>query len=281
MAGDLSVTALYTSQVWVWGNLPNADLFATRDAKRVFDATNAALAVGGIFGSQQWAPLRVALLHRHLIIDHLVGEARPVRVIELAAGLSRRGATVSADPKVHYVEIDLPEMVENKRALLEKTAAGRGVLARENFELVAGDVAKIELDRFVVPGQPVFVIAEGLLMYLDGYARRTLFGKLGGLAQLTGEVAFAFDLVPSQEEVAAGRVGRLLESAMKLFTNGRTFERDAKSREQVREELATAGFSESSAISAYDVATEWKLPHARTPANMVVFSGRAVPASRG
>src|SRR5262249_32888522 len=41
--GDLSVTALYTSGVWTWGGLSYAHLYATTDAKRVFDATNAAL----------------------------------------------------------------------------------------------------------------------------------------------------------------------------------------------------------------------------------------------
>src|SRR5438128_8918842 len=45
--GDLSITALYTSAVWAWGRVPCAHLLATTDAKRVFDVTNAALAVTG------------------------------------------------------------------------------------------------------------------------------------------------------------------------------------------------------------------------------------------
>jgi hypothetical protein len=56
MEGDLSVTALYTSQVWAWGGLPYAQLFATAEAKRVFDATNAALAAASLFKKR--APLR-------------------------------------------------------------------------------------------------------------------------------------------------------------------------------------------------------------------------------
>jgi hypothetical protein len=47
--GDLSVTALYTSQVCAWGGLSDAHLFAGSDAKRVFDATNAALAAARMF----------------------------------------------------------------------------------------------------------------------------------------------------------------------------------------------------------------------------------------
>ena len=138
-AGDLSITAQYTSAVWAWGKLPCAELFATRDAQRVFDVTNAALAAASVLSRR--TPLRYALLHRHAMIDHVVREAAPRRVLELAAGLSRRGATLSADAGLHYTELDLPAVVAKKRELLERTAAGRAVLARGNFELVAGDVA--------------------------------------------------------------------------------------------------------------------------------------------
>lgn len=276
--GDLSVTALYTSQVWAWGKLPCADLFATAEGKRVFDATNAALAVSKALGRQPWAPLRVALLQRHLMIDHLVADAPRPRIIELAAGLSRRGATLSRGTQ--YVEIDLPHVVDRKRALLEQSPLGRAVLERATYELVAGDVSTIELDRFIVRDQPVFVIAEGLLMYLDGYARRNLFAKLAALAELTGELHFVFDLVPAREEPPAGRIGNLLGAAMKKFTGGQTFERDAHTREQVLRELATAGFVEQRAIASYDVAAAWHLPHAWERANMIVFSARAVRSTR-
>src|SRR5438445_7842065 len=165
--GDLSITALYTSAVWTWAGLPCSHLFATPDAKRVFDVTNAALAAANVF-RRGHAPLRYALLHRHAMIDELLRASKLRRVIELAAGLSRRGATCTADARVRYVEIDLPEVIAKKRALLERTDEGRVVLARPNFELVAGDVMEVEL----VADEPVFVIAEGLVMYLDAAARR-------------------------------------------------------------------------------------------------------------
>jgi hypothetical protein len=60
--GDLSPTALYTSQVWVWGGLSYAHLFASPDAKRVLDATNATFAAARMF-NHKLAPLRHSLLH--------------------------------------------------------------------------------------------------------------------------------------------------------------------------------------------------------------------------
>jgi O-methyltransferase involved in polyketide biosynthesis len=262
---DLSITALYTSAVWAWGRVPCAHLFATTDGKRVFDVTNAALAL------TRAAPLRYALLHRHAMIDHLVRAAKVTRVIELAAGLSPRGAAFTADPNVRYTEIDLPAVVARKRELLASSDEGRAVLARPNFELVAGDVETVELDA----SEPVFVIAEGLAMYLDAAARGRLFAKVRRLADLAGDVRFAFDLVPTNEEPAPGLTGRMLEAAMKRFTGGRTFERDARTRAGVIGELSAAGFDETEATSSADVASSWQLPEASRRTLMVVFTARA------
>ena len=254
---DLSITALYTSQVWAWGQLPCAQLFASRDGKRVFDVTNAVLGV-----LRRGTPLRFALLHRHAMIDHLVAAWQPTRVVELAAGLSRRGAALSADPALHYVDVDLPDVVAHKRRLLERSVVGREVLSRDNYALVAGDVETFELPACDV------VIAEGLAMYLDASARRRLFARV---AALPG-VRFVFDLTPTEEEPKPGVTGRVLEAAMKRFTNGRTFERDARTREAVLAELRDAGFADAHAIAASEVAAAWSLPHAERVTPTVVFT---------
>ncbi|MDB4958982.1 MAG: hypothetical protein JWO36_6551 [Myxococcales bacterium] len=274
MEGDLSVTALYTSQVWSWGGLACAELFATTEAKRVYDVTNAALAAASMF-KRGGSPLRYALLHRHTMIDHLLRASGVRRVVELAAGLSRRGAAVSADAGVDYTEIDLPRVIARKRELLERTTEGRAVLARPGLHLIDGDLETVALEPFVAAGEPVFVIAEGLLMYLAAEARRSLFAKVRALAERAGELRFVFDLVPQSEEPAPGAVGRALEAAMKRFTGGRTFERDARTREAVLGELRGAGFSDCEAIGAGSVARAWQLPHPDQQTNTVVFTSRA------
>ncbi|MGE5182705.1 MAG: class I SAM-dependent methyltransferase, partial [Acidobacteriota bacterium] len=246
---DLSVTALYTSQVWAWAGLPCADLCATRDAKRVFDLTNLALAIA------RKPPLRVALLHRHLMIDHLLREAGCRRVVELAAGLSTRGARTTG---VEYVEVDLPAMIARKRELLARSERGREVLAR--VKLVEGDVTQLELAPLVAPGKTL-VIAEGLVMYLRGDARRALFARLAALATICGELELVFDLVPAADEPPPGLAGRALEAAMKRFTGGQSFERDARTRAGVLDELRAAGFATARAYASRDVARAWQLPH--------------------
>ncbi|HET9992642.1 MAG TPA: class I SAM-dependent methyltransferase [Kofleriaceae bacterium] len=253
MAGDLSVTALYTSQVWVWGGLSGAELFATADAKRVFDVTNAVLGLARL-ARPDLSPLRYALLHRHAMIDHLLGQ-HSGSVLELAAGLSRRGAA-NCETRA-YTEVDLPPVISKKRELLERTPEGRAVLAK--LTLIAGDVTTAQLP----PAD--LAIAEGLLMYLDGDARRRLFAAIPAPRLI-------FDLVPQEEEPRPGRIGKLLERAMKRFTGGRSFERDARTRDQIIAELHAAGFPDVTAYSSSDVATAWQLPHPERKTTMVVFS---------
>ena len=121
---------------------------------------------------------------------------------------------------------------------------------------------KVELS-----GAASFVIAEGLMMYLDRAARRELFARVLPVAQ-----TLVFDLVPRTEEPEPGVVGRVLEAGMKRFTGGRTFERDAPTRASIVDELRETGFTDVRAISSRDVAQAWQLPHADRPTTMVVFS---------
>lgn len=270
--GDLSMTALYTSGVWTWARLSHAHLFATIDAKRVFDATNAALGIASVL-KRGHAPLRHSLLHRHEMIDHLLRASGVRTVIELAAGLSRRGAAVTEDPRVRYTEIDLPHVIERKRELLQRSAEGKAVLARPGLQLIAADVETVELEAYRVRDEPVFVIAEGLMMYLPAVARRALFAKIRRL----GDVRLVFDLVPTSEQAPPGVTGRVLEAAMKRFTRGRSFERDARTRDDIIEELA--GWDPIEAIASTDVAHAWKLAGPDLKTEMVVFSAvsRATP----
>jgi O-methyltransferase involved in polyketide biosynthesis len=232
---DLAITALYTSGVWTWAKLPGAELLASRDADRVFAVTNAALAF-----ARRKPPLRDALLARHRTIDAAAREA--ARVVELAAGLSPRGAELCA--RAEYIEIDTLAMIAKKRELLGRTPEGRAVL--ERLQLVAGDATALELEPLAPPG--TLVIAEGLCMYLPPAARRALAARL---AACPG-VRFVFDLVPAREEPSPGLAGRVLAAAMKRATGGATIERDLATRDDVIAELRAAGFASACAIAGAD-----------------------------
>lgn len=268
--GDLSVTALYTSQVWAWGGLSQAHLFASPDAQRVFDGANAALAAART-PDHEFAPLHHSLLHRHAMIDHLLSASGYRQVIELAAGLSRRGAATTSDVQVRYTELDLPHVVRHKRQLLQRTDEGRAVLARPGLRLVEGDVETVALEPFVRPGEPTFVIAEGLMMYLTAEGRRRLFAKVSRLAAMTGELRLVFDLVPTSEDPDPDILGGMLKAA----TGGRGFERDTGTRDDIVTALREAGFDDIEVVTSSDIAREWNLPDPDQRTLVVLFIARA------
>jgi len=274
--GDLSVTALYTSATWSWGALPNAHLLDHKDARRVFRVVNAVLGVTRPFIGLK-SPLPITLLHRHTLIDALLGASGARRVLELAAGLSRRGVTFSAEPDIDYVEVDRESVLATKRDLLSRTEAGRAALARPNFRLVAADVERTPLETLSpVDGAPLFVIAVGLVVYLEAEAQRSLARAVA--TRLTdGGGTFVFDFVPPSELPAPGRVSRGLEWAMKRATGGRSFVKDERTRDEVARDLAFAGFDRVEILEPRDVARLWGLPHPDVATQQVVFVAHKNP----
>ncbi len=270
--GDLSITALYTSECWAWGGLPGAELLRSDDGKRVFGVVNVALAAARPFLSSP-SPLPEGLLHRHVLLDRLVAEARPSCVVELAAGLSRRGVTLSAEPSLAYVEVDLPAVLARKRELLGRTEAGRAALARPNLALVEADVRDADFGALARGEGPLAIVAEGLLVYLPAEAQRSLFARAAAVVRARGGL-FAFDLVPGPEEPPPGAAGRALSGLMKRFTGGQTFVRDARTRDDLLAELREAGFASAEAIEPSAVAAARGLPFPGVRTRQVVFAAR-------
>jgi O-methyltransferase involved in polyketide biosynthesis len=274
--GDLSVTALYTSAVWRWGGLPNAELVEHPRARGVFHAVNGTLALTRPFVGGG-APLRVALLHRHTLIDALLRASGMRSVVELAAGFSRRGLSFSADPGIAYLEVDRESVIATKRELLSRTESGRAALARANFVLRAADVADASFDDLAPDDDaPLFVIAEGLFMYLEAEAQRSLAASIASRLSLGGGT-LVFDFVPPCEQPAAGPVGRGLEWLMKRFTNGQAFAKDPRTRDDVIADLRAAGFDDVEAITPSSVARSLQLPYPDAATRQVVFVARVSP----
>lgn len=267
--GDISITALYTSGVWSWAGFSGAELLASKDGRRLFKLVNAVLGVGRLFRRRSPA-LRYTLLHRHAIIDHLVSASGPKQVLEVAAGLSRRGVAFSADPALSYVEVDLAAVVATKRALLERSEEGRAVLARPNFTLEVGD-AREPLERFVrVEGGPLTVVMEGLMIYLEQPERVALWERVVGLLGSFGG-CFVFDLVPPAEEPKPGFFGRLLGWIFRRSTKGGSFAKGRITREELVASLRAVGFGQVDVYEASSPPPGLTLPSPDAPSKIVVF----------
>jgi O-methyltransferase involved in polyketide biosynthesis len=268
----LAITALYTAQTWKWARLDGAELFGTWSGRDVFNATNLALAIAHLF-RRDLPSLRHSLVQRHTMIDRLLAESGCAQVLELGAGLSRRGASVTIDPRLRYVEVDLPVVVAKKCKLLARSKQGREVAARDNFVLVGADLRTLDLAGLVAPG-PVFVIAEGVMMYLDSERQSELWSRIAALfAERPGSV-LTFDLVPFCEQPKPGAVGRMLERLFKRFSRGATFAFDDRTRQDIVTQLRTCGFQSIDLYEPASAPPRWQVPFLTARTQTLVFTAR-------
>jgi len=269
---DLSITAKYTAHCWKFGKFECAELLDTEEAKLVFDVTNAVLDLT----SGKAAPsLPHSLVQRHTIIDRLLSDwllqqGGSGQVVELAAGLSARGVRFTANPDVSYTEIDLPSVLGRKRELLARTPAGQDVALRPNLRFVTGDLTHLDLEPLVDPARPVFLIAEGLFMYLRADAQRVLWRRLASLCAQPSS-ALVFDLVPACEEPQASRAGKVLDLGLRIVTGGRTFAKDERTRADLSSDLVEAGFDSVTHHDPSGNLEYWNLPHTRVATKQLVF----------
>lgn len=278
--GSLSVTALYTAGAWAWSARPGAALYASQATRRVFGTVNGVLRIASWF--VRGAPsLRHGLVQRHVMLDAVVREALAQghgQVLELAAGLSPRGAAFTDDGDVRWTEVDLPPVVTYKTALLQRTPAGREVLERPHLRRVAADLRTAELPDLVQPDGPVVVLAEGLLMYLDDPQRQDLFARIATLLDTHGGV-LAFDLVPPAEKPPSGWISRLLGAWMRRFTGGEGLSESPTTTDAVLQELADAGFDTPRSLTPAEAPTAWAVPHLDIRTEQRVFVASRTPRS--
>jgi O-methyltransferase involved in polyketide biosynthesis len=265
---NIPPSALYTAATWQWGKLPGAELVTPPNARPVFRVVNACSSLYRLL-NPNWHSLKHTLLHRHAGIEHLMRESNCSQVIEIAAGFSPRGTACSADPSVRYFEVDLPPVVAAKRALLQSTPAGQGVLRRENFALLEGDVTAMDWTKFAV--SPSFVITEGLMMYFERAMQMPIWrGIAEFLRGNRGE--YVFDYLPVPDEPRRSVAGRFLSRLR--GTQRRAFARDGRNRDEIADDLRAAGFEHVAVHSSADFASAWNLPHAMAHTRVILYRCR-------
>jgi len=114
--------------------------------------------------------------YRYWSVDKALEMLPITNVLELASGFSFRGLEMAREKKVHYIDIDLPEIIEYKKKLLAQISAGL-VKPTGKLETIALNVLDERQVSDVIghfPKGPVVIVNEGLLMYLDQSAKEKL-----------------------------------------------------------------------------------------------------------
>jgi len=114
--------------------------------------------------------------YRYWSIDYLLKDLTIKNILEFSSGFSFRSLEMVKQPGCHYIDTDLPEVIELKKDFLKELKLGIGSFEGK-LELiplnVLDDTQFHEIVSHFPPGE-VVIVNEGLLMYLDTEEKATL-----------------------------------------------------------------------------------------------------------
>ncbi len=163
------------------------------------------------------SPLAVMWEARFKVVNHVLQACQARQVLEIAAGFSPRGLNLTGDASVTYVEVDLPGLIQDKRRIVETLMAQAKIPARPNFHLAEGNALNLDDLRSATryfADQPLAVIHEGLLAYLDHAQRAALASNVHALLEHFGGVWITPDIDVPLPAGALGQAAGTLKDRM-------------------------------------------------------------------
>lgn len=106
--------------------------------------------------------------YRYWSIDQLLKDIHPKNILELSSGFSFRGLAAVQKEEVHYIDTDLPNVIDTKKHFIE-TLKGTDFHAKGTLEILPlNALDELAFDATVnhFPSGAVVIVNEGLLMYL-------------------------------------------------------------------------------------------------------------------
>ena len=126
-------------------------------------------------------PFKARLMHfesRYRSIDQLLEGLQIENVLELSSGFSFRGLDLVMKKGVHYIDTDLPEVVEVKKNFVD-SLAGQNFNPPGKLQTLALNALDehqfYEMLKFFKLGE-LAILTEGLLMYLNMEEKKKLCG---------------------------------------------------------------------------------------------------------
>lgn len=108
---------------------------------------------------------------RYKLIDKCIIADKFTQILEIAAGFAGRGLAMSEDPKIKYVEFDLPRVMQDKERI------ANNIVKRNNLYFEQGNALNYDDLQNAVKHfekKPITIINEGFLRYLSFEEKATV-----------------------------------------------------------------------------------------------------------
>ena len=185
----ISPTALLVSYLRQFTDIPHS--------KEIAQLVQAQTFVAQLPGQKSALPLELSVLFegRYKAINNVINQFTPSQILELASGFSARGMEFSHNPRITFVESDLPGIVAQKQKLIEQLVG-----QRSNLHSVAIDItqhpSQFPLDvNYLQPEKPIVITCEGVLLYLTLAQKQQVFANAREMLEMYGGVWITSDLI--------------------------------------------------------------------------------------
>lgn len=138
-------------------------------------------------------------------------------VVDLASGFSPTGMIFSRDPNINYLEVDLPEIIEEKEVIVRSIVEAE----RPNLQFMAANVLDdrcfMNIENILGEG-PVIVVCEGLLPYFNLEEKAMLANRIFSILDKKGGIFITPDISSKERLKAMLELEPKLVKAMEIFS---------------------------------------------------------------
>lgn len=135
-------------------------------------------------------------------------------VVDLASGFSPMGLIFSRDPNINYLEVDLPEIIEEKETIVRSIVEAE----RPNLQFMAANVLNDwNIEKIIGEGQ-VIVICEGLLPYFNLEEKAILANRIFSILDKRGGIFITPDISSKERLRTMLKLEPKLVKAMEIFS---------------------------------------------------------------
>ena len=186
---------------------------------------------------------------RYKATDRIIARYHITQVLEIAAGLSPRGLAMTENPNVVYEATDLPQILEEEKAIAESILAKMNIHRPNLHFRIANALDRESLLQAAIPfrpDKPVAIITEGLLPYLTREEKETLAGNIRDLLKQHDGIWITSDIHTKQLLKFASQADDTMQQRMQNVRGAteRDMEKNAfEDENDVRQFFTNAGFT--------------------------------------
>jgi len=204
---------------------------------------------------------------RHKLLDKLIYQTHSDQILELAAGFSSRGLSMSRENNFNYVEFELPTVIQEKRQIIKEIAEEEGFEVSNSLHFESGNVLNFKsfekAVKYFDTSKPLVITNEGLLRYLTKDEKIKVAQNIHKILKEFGGVWITSDISLRKIFSKENKVMNNHVEKISKLTGKDIFSNRFETEEEAKNFFENLGFSieRHSFMEVYDELTSPKILH--------------------